>query len=294
MPKVFQLGYVAVGTKNFDQTREYYLETLGTTELDRGDDGCSYLSIGFGHHDMVLKPTGERSLLHLGYQLNPGTDLADFAREVTAYGLSPKRKSDSQPGVRDLVEVEGPGENVFQFFESIETPAPGFKSSGVSPLRLGHVAVISPDAEKLIAFYRDFLGFWETDWIGDVANFLTCNTDHHVINIVNAPPSGIHHIAFQLQENAHHSRAADRLRASGIQTKWGPSRHTAGHNLAAYHYDPNDMLIELYTDMDVFVPELGFCQPRPWHEHFPMKPKHWGLDELSGWGVDFQFDLARG
>jgi catechol 2,3-dioxygenase-like lactoylglutathione lyase family enzyme len=294
MPKVFQLGYVAVGAKDFARTREYYLETLGTTEVDRGDDGSAYLSIGYGHHDIVLRPSGERSLLHLGYQLNPGTDLADFTRELTACGLSAKRKSDSQPGIAELVEAEGPGGNVFQFYESIETPAPGFKSSGLSPVRLGHVAVISPEAARLVAFYRDFLGFWETDWIGEVANFLTCNTDHHVINIVNAPPSGIHHIAFQLQESAHHSRAADRLRAGGIQTKWGPSRHTAGHNLAAYHYDPNDMLIELYTDMDVFVPELGMCQPRPWHEHFPMKPKRWGLDELSNWGVDFQFDLARG
>lgn len=294
MPRVFQLGYIALATRDFAKTRDYYVETLGLTEVDRGSDGSVYLSVGYSHHDIVLRPSNEKSFLHLGYQLNPGTSLSDFAKEVRAFGLPAEIRSDPQPGVPQLVEVEGPAGNVFQFFETLEAPAPGFKTSGIAPLRLGHVAVISPDAGKLIAFYRDFLGFWETDWIGDIANFLTCNYDHHVVNIVNAPLSKVHHIAFQLHETGHHSLAADRLRAAGIQTKWGPSRHTAGHNLAAYHYDPDGTLIELYTDMDVFIPELGMCQPRPWHEHFPMKPKRWGFDELSTWGVDFQFDLARG
>ena len=78
-----------------------------------------------------------------------------------------------------------------------------------------------------------------------------------------------------------------------MPTKWGPSRHPAGHNVAAYHYDPDRTLIELYTDMDVFVPELGMCQPRPWHEHFPMKPKRWD-PQFSAWEVEFGFDLAQG
>lgn len=294
MPKVFQLGYVALGVNDFAKTRDYYTQTLGTTEIAKEGDGTTYLSAGYQHHDIVLRPTSEKALLHLGYQLNPDTDLKEFAEGVRAFGLPAESKSDSQPGVAELIEVEGPGGNIMQFYGAIETPAPGYKDSGISPLRLGHVAVISPEAKKLIAFYRDFLGFWETDWIGDVANFLTCNYEHHVVNILDAPESRVHHIAFQLHESAHHTRAADCLRTHGIETEWGPSRHTAGHNLAAYHFDPEKTLIELYTDMDVYVPELGICQQRPWHEHFPMKPKHWGLEELSSWGVEFQFDLAQG
>ncbi|MEZ5931023.1 MAG: VOC family protein [Alphaproteobacteria bacterium] len=294
MPKVFQLGYIALAVEDFSRTRDYYVETLGTTEIDRDEDGHVYLSVGYAHHDIVLRPADEKALLHLGFQLNPETDLEDFAEAARAFGLPASLKSDSQPGIAELVEVEGPGGNVFQFYGAIDTPAPGYRGTGIAPLRLGHVAIISPEADKLVAFYRDFLGFWETDWIGDLANFLTCNHDHHVVNIVKAPPSKVHHIAFELHESADHGRSADKLRAAGIPTRWGPSRHTAGHNLAAYHYDPDMTLIELYTDMDVFVPELNMCQPRPWHEHFPMQPKRWGLDELSTWGVDFQFDLAQG
>jgi catechol-2,3-dioxygenase len=163
----------------------------------------------------------------------------------------------------------------------------------VAPLRLGHVAVISPEADKLRRFYEDFLGFWYTDEFEGIATFLTCNRDHHVINLLNIPESRVHHVAFQLRDNAAHPSACDRLSHAGTPTLWGPSRHTAGHNLAAYHYDPERVLIELYTEMDVFIPELGMCEARPWHEHFPMKPRTWKLTELNAWGSEFAFNLGQ-
>ena len=135
----------------------------------------------------------------------------------------------------------------------------------MSLLRLGHVAVISTEAEKLMKFYQEFLGFWYTDDIAGIANFFTCNRDHHVVNIVNAPESRVHHIAFELRGTAHHTASADTLRKAGFNQLWGPSRHTAGHNIAGYHYDPNQVMVEFYTEMDVFIPELGIQEPRPWH-----------------------------
>jgi hypothetical protein len=54
------------------------------------------------------------------------------------------------------------------------------------------------------------------------------------------------------------------------------------------------VLIELYTEMDVFIPELGMCEARPWHEHFPMKPRAWKLTELNAWGAEYAFSLGEG
>jgi hypothetical protein len=262
------------------------------TETARGDDGSAYLSIGYNSHDIVLKPTDAKALLHIGYQLKPGIELREFAAEVEKFGLAAKIKSDSQPGISQLVEVEGPGGNVFQFYSQMTALAPGFKKTGVAPLRLGHFAVISPEGEKLMKFHEDFLGFWYTDDIAKIANFYTCNREHHVANIVNAPLSKVHHIAFQLKGSAHHAVAGDVLREKGVSTLWGPSRHTAGHNIAAYHHDPDKVMIELYTDMDVFIPELGICEPRPWHEHVPMTPRSW--TEVVSWSTGFTFNLATG
>jgi catechol 2,3-dioxygenase-like lactoylglutathione lyase family enzyme len=293
-PKVFQLGYVALETADIERTKDHYLQTIGMTETAKGDDGATYLSIGYNNHDIVLRPAKQKALLHLGYQLKPHIEVADIARDARDLGLAATIKSDSQPGIARLVEIAAPGANIVQFYSAAAAPAPGFSKSGVAPLRLGHVAVMSSDADKLIKFYKDFLGFFPTDDIAGLAYFLTCTHEHHVVNVMKVPESRVHHIAFQLRDNGHHSVAADTLRAAGVKTAWGPSRHTAGHNLAGYHHDPDKVLVELYTEMDTFIPELGMCEPRPWHEHFPMKPRTWGLDELNAWGAEFGFNLAAG
>ena len=118
-PKVFQLGYVALESADLERTKDHYLATLGMTETVKGDDGSVYLSIGHNHHDLVLRPAKQQSLLHLGFHLKPHIALADFAREVREYGLAATIKTDSQPGVAELVEVEGPGGNVFQFYSPL-------------------------------------------------------------------------------------------------------------------------------------------------------------------------------
>ncbi|HZZ22642.1 MAG TPA: VOC family protein, partial [Roseiarcus sp.] len=181
-PKVFQLGYVALGTPDVERTKDHYLQIMGMTEAERGDDGSIYLSIGFNHHDFVLRPTDHKALLHVGFHLKPHISVSDLARDARELGLAATVKSDSQPGVAELVEVEAPGGVAIQFYSAIAAPAPGFKHTGASPLRLGHVAIISPDGDKLIAFFKDFLGFVLTDDIAGIANFLTCNRDHHVVN----------------------------------------------------------------------------------------------------------------
>ena len=113
--------------------------------------------------------------------------------------------------------------------------------------------------------------------------FVTCNRDHHVLNIIQAPFATLHHLAFQLDGRDHQFRAADLLTRLGTPTLWGPARHTAGHNLASYHYGADGALIELYNDMDVFLPDLVYCEPRPWHGDLPQRPKHWPITAMSRW-----------
>src|SRR5258708_14092946 len=178
-PRVFRLGYVALATADIERTREHYLDKIGLNKHAKGDDGSVLLSVGYDPHNSVLTPGDRKALLHIGFQLKPGIAIAEFAREARAFGLAATIKTDSQPGVAELVEVEGPGGNIFEFYGAMEAPAPGFKNTAVAPLQLGHFAVISSEGEKLVKSNKKFLGLWYTHDIHRITTFLTCNRDHH-------------------------------------------------------------------------------------------------------------------
>ncbi len=74
---------------------------------------------------------------------------------------------------------------------------------------------------------------------------------------------------------------------------WGPSRHTAGHNYASYHYDPDHTLVEFYTDMDIYLADAGYFEPRPWHEQLPQRPRVWSSTQFNAWGTKYEFDFTK-
>jgi catechol-2,3-dioxygenase len=290
MPKVFRIGYVELATQNLPRQSEYYENVLGLQRVEATADS-TYLSIGLDHHNIALRSGAAAGLSCIGFQVNRDIVLTELAGKLKAAGLAVVRKIDARPGVAELIEVTPPGSIPVQLFHTMTMPAPGFSDRGIGPIRLGHLAIMTSDSDKVVQFYRDALGFHITDWFEGFATFMTCNPDHHVVVIVQADKNRLHHVAFQLRDRGHHVEAADFLARAGVPTLWGPARHTAGHNYAAYHHDVDRTIIELYTDLDVLLPELGIFEPRPWHEDRPQKPKSWPSGEFSTWGTGYQFDF---
>ena len=68
--------------------------------------------------------------------------------------------------------------------------------------------------------------------------------------------------------------ACDFLGRKKIQLTWGPGRHGPGHNIYTYHRNPDDQIIELFTELDKMLDE-DYSDPRPWHRDRPQKPKVW-------------------
>lgn len=291
MPNVFRLAYADLSTPSVERAREYYDGVLGATTVEQTGD-AAYLSLGLDHHNLSLQSAERPGLAAIGLQLAPGVELSDLERRINGMGLKTQRKSDARPGVPTLLEVSDVGGHIIHLLPEITATAPGFSGRGIGPARLGHLAVLSTDAGKLVGFLTEALGFSTTDWFEDFVTFVTCNRDHHVLNIIQAPFATLHHLAFQLNGRDHQFRAADLLTQHKVPTLWGPARHTAGHNVASYHHGADDAVIELYNDMDVFVPELGYCEPRPWHGDLPQVPKHWPITQMSRWETRYEFDLA--
>jgi len=291
MPKVFRLAYSDFATERMDESYTYFTQVMGMRPVEQGPDGTHYLSLGLDHHNIALRPDSVSGNTVNGFQISRDITLEQLARHFTEHGLKSDYKSDARPGVSSLLEVKDVVGHDFEFITDMAMPAPGFAQHGIAPSRLGHIALMNPEAKTLEKFFTEILGFYSTDWFDDMVTFLTCNYDHHVVNLVAAPIRKLHHIAFELRGCAHQYEASDRLTKANVPIAWGPSRHTAGHNYASYHYNPDRTLVELYADLDVYVPELNAFEPRPWHEVLPMRPHVWPLAELSAWGTRFEFDF---
>ena len=91
----------------------------------------------------------------------------------------------------------------------------------------------------------------------------------------------------------HALRACEDIWSAAIEDRamtYTP-RHTAGHNYASYHFDPDRVLVELYTDMDIYLADAGYFEPRPWHEDMPQRPRVWPTTDLTAWKTNFDFDF---
>jgi hypothetical protein len=70
-----------------------------------------------------------------------------------------------------------------------------------------------------------------------------------------------------VRDSSDIKRASDLLAKNKITLTWGPLRHIIGHNIAIYHKNPDGVVIEFFCEMDqMHDEELGFFEPRPWHQ----------------------------
>jgi hypothetical protein len=65
--------------------------------------------------------------------------------------------------------------------------------------------------------------------------------------------------------------------------------------VATYHAMPNGQIVELFTELDRMLDEdLGYFEPRPWHEDSPQRPKVWaGNERRDVWGPPIPADFLN-
>jgi catechol 2,3-dioxygenase-like lactoylglutathione lyase family enzyme len=270
-----RLGYAVLATPDLAGQIDYYCDILGLALVAR-DSARAVLATRQGIETIVLKQGAAPALLGLSFQVSPKTDL-DAAREkLSQAGVSPQVRAGQTPGIARVLAFNDPNGTeieLFSTFEFAETPA---GEHGVSPLKIGHVACFVTDVTKISTFYEQALGFRRSDWRGEGSVFLRCGTDHHTVNFFRRDKAELAHIAFEVKDWSELARAADYLWRRKLILDWGPARHHIGHNMACYHRNPDSVRIELYTEMDQMKDEeLGYFDPRPWHEDRPQRPKDW-------------------
>lgn len=260
---ITEIGYVSLRATDLTGSIVNGVDVLGLREIETTGTKA-YLAAQDRHHEIVYTKADENALDHVGVVAPTREDLDAIRAKVERRGLTIIAE---QP-LEDYLEegfafVDGAGFTWQVYLQ--ETEYSIRKTGGVGPDRIGHINIQVPDTLPAIEFLTDVFDMRVSDRIGtDAAFFLRCNTDHHGVAVFKAGKTAIHHHAWQTQGIQDLGRLGDRLARRGGRLAWGPVRHGAGDNIAAYYVEPTGAVIELYTDLEsIYDPER---EARVWRE----------------------------
>lgn len=243
-----EMGYVALATRDLKASIKHAEDILGLTVTETKGNKA-YLTARDTHHEVIYIESDVDGVDHFGLVAQNADELGAIHEKVVAAGyqvLANTPIEDYHDTGFAFVGPQGYTWHVYVGHQAVDLNRGSF-----GPDRYGHINIKTPDSIEMRDFLINIFNFRVSDQIGDdAAFFLRCNTDHHGIAIMKAPHVKLHHYAFQTQSIADLGRLGDRLARAGSRLSWGPVRHGAGHNIAAYYLEPNGTVVELYTDLE--------------------------------------------
>jgi hypothetical protein len=131
--------------------------------------------------------------------------------------------------------------------------------------RLGHVVLQSTRYRETLDWYLLHLGLIVSDFLyyagqrerGPVMSFIRCDrgatpTDHHTLALALGPADRYVHSAYQVADLDALAAGGEHLREAGYRRSWGIGRHIQGSQVFDYWRDPDDLLVEHFSDGDMF------------------------------------------
>jgi catechol 2,3-dioxygenase-like lactoylglutathione lyase family enzyme len=131
--------------------------------------------------------------------------------------------------------------------------------------RLGHVVLQSNRYVETLDWYLQHLGLIVSDFLyyagqrerGPVMSFIRCDrgstpTDHHTLAMALGPSNQYVHSAYQVADLDAITAGGEYLREHGYRRSWGIGRHVQGSQVFDYWRDPDGLLVEHFTDGDMF------------------------------------------
>ncbi|KAJ9651595.1 hypothetical protein H2198_009124 [Neophaeococcomyces mojaviensis] len=121
-----------------------------------------------------------------------------------------------------------------------------------SPSKLAHVVLRTNNFDKMVSYYKEFLGA-ESIYQNDFLAFLTYDEEHHRIAIAAVPGTqgkitascGLEHISFSFDSLSDLLLSYRQRKRKGISPLW-PVNH--GPTTSIYYRDPDGNMIETQVD----------------------------------------------
>ena len=251
------LGYIGVRARDLGDWANYGPGLLGLQRIDRSRSTLAF-RMDDRRQRLMVEADGGAGIGFFGWEAADATALDAIAARLERSETRVIRGSQAladERHVEDLIVFNDPVGNRLEVFHGAETTAEPFKPgraiSGfrTGPLGLGH-AVLTADTpetvERLMAFYRDTLGFRLTDYYSHpfVARFLHLNPRHHSLAFIQSGKNGVHHIMMEVFSFDDVGQGYDLALGEEGRVAVTLGRHTSDFITSFYSWTPSEFMVE--------------------------------------------------
>jgi 2,3-dihydroxybiphenyl 1,2-dioxygenase len=283
------LGYIGINSSRLDDWSTYATGLLGMQQADRGA-GVRAFRMDDRRQRLVVTDAGDEGLAFLGWEVPDAAALDRLAARLEANSIAVRygeRRLAEERHVSGLITFADPQGNRLEAFYG---PAiadtkfvPGRPISGfvTGPLGMGHAVLHVADADALLPFYRDLLGFAVSDYGFSpyTLYFLHINGRHHSFAMVGTGRQGLHHFMVELGSLDDVGQGYDLAGLEEGRLAYTLGRHNNDHMTSFYTHAPGNFFIEYgwagrVIDPKTWVTHETFDGPSFWgHERLYMEPE---------------------
>jgi len=270
---VATLHYLELGCSDPRASGDFYRRALGYALSKEGE-----AIIARGPDRQLALVTGvPRSLVSAGFMLPDRAELDRLRDRIGRAGWPARDGSTRFFG--DAVIVHDPDGNCLAF--GLANGEPLAEAGATLDARLQHVVVASRAPARIVAFFRDVLGFTLSDDVladdGSVrTSFLRCSQEHHSFAVFLASEDRLDHHCYETRDWNGIRDWADRLADERIPLQWGPGRHGPGNNLFIFVHDPDGNWVEISAELEL----VEHARPVGRWPHEERTLNSWGLGLL--------------
>ena len=272
------LGYVVIETAQPQRWDHFLTQLAGVMRAPDAADGAQLYRIDQRPFRFRIEPGAQDRFVAAAYEVDSAAALDALASAIAAAGqpVTPGSAVEAAlRGVGRFFRTSDPAGNGLEFYYGNSTAETPFVSPlGIShfitgEMGMGHAVFSAPNFNECVAFYRDVVGFHETDmprfFFGGggpddpgmgFAFMHADNGRHHSIALGEGPvpPSGCVHLMLELPSLVEVGKAYDRMKAMGYPESASLGQHYNDETVGFYVQTPGGFDLEIGCDSLVIDP----------------------------------------